>query len=391
MGLLRFLLALSVVLTHAGGLFGYTMATGSIAVQLFFMISGFLMQLVLTERYDPATDKQLFYVNRALRIFPIYLAVVALTIALSAIVLPGTGYTAFVRDHGQNLGLWDIILLIWTAVFLIGQEIFLFLQLGPTGLAFSPMGPDAGTYPLQPVPQAWSLSLELTFYLLAPWIARLRARYAVLLAGAALAVVVGLRVSGLPDDPWSYRFFPAALPLFIAGMLAHRFRRFLVPSPLAGKAIAVALILVVLLFDPTTRLLMAIGIPGAFVLCKLGTFALGFAGIPALFEWSNRRGGDALGKFDAQLGELSYPIYVTHFLILVMLSGTWLALDVTPSPLRTVAVVGLTLLASWLVVVTVERPVDNYRARRRLRKKAEAAAMATPETEGAPVSAGTQR
>jgi peptidoglycan/LPS O-acetylase OafA/YrhL len=389
MGLLRFLLALSVVLTHAGGLFGYTMATGSVAVQLFFMISGFLMQLVLSERYDPATDKQLFYVNRALRIFPIYLVVVVLTIALTAIFLPHSGYTAFVQARGQDLGIADMLALGWTAIFIFGQEAFTFLQLTPAGLTFSPMGPDAGTYPLQPVPQAWSLSLELTFYLLAPWIARMRARYAVLLAATALAVVVALRASGLPDDPWSYRVFPAALPLFIAGMLAHRFRRILVPSPLAGGAAAALLILVVLLFNPATQLLIGLGIPGAFLLCKFGAFALAFAGIPALFEWSNRRGHDRLGKLDNHLGELSYPIYITHFLVLVLCTGTWLALQAPSSPLMVVAVVVLTLMASWLVVVLVERPVDRYRARRRLQKKA--AARAVFEQEDMPLDSGEHR
>ena len=50
MGALRLLLALSVVLSHAGGLFGFQLAGGAVAVLIFFMVSGFLMQLVLTTR-----------------------------------------------------------------------------------------------------------------------------------------------------------------------------------------------------------------------------------------------------------------------------------------------------------------------------------------------------
>jgi peptidoglycan/LPS O-acetylase OafA/YrhL len=60
-----------VALGHFGTVWGYYMMNGRMAVQCFYMISGFLISLVLSQKYDPTTadGRWLFYTNRALRIF----------------------------------------------------------------------------------------------------------------------------------------------------------------------------------------------------------------------------------------------------------------------------------------------------------------------------------
>ena len=72
MGILRTLLALSVVLDHLGGGATNQLVGGRLAVQLFYVISGFLISYVLTgtDRYQGATGH--FYANRLLRLFPVY-------------------------------------------------------------------------------------------------------------------------------------------------------------------------------------------------------------------------------------------------------------------------------------------------------------------------------
>ena len=58
MGTIRFLLAVSVVVFHAKRpLLGLTLVEGTVAVQLFFIISGFYMALVLTEKYTAHRDQ----------------------------------------------------------------------------------------------------------------------------------------------------------------------------------------------------------------------------------------------------------------------------------------------------------------------------------------------
>ena len=53
-------------------------ATPDIAVQTFYMVSGFYMALVLTERYH---SLPIFFTNRLLRLYPAYLVVAAVTVA----------------------------------------------------------------------------------------------------------------------------------------------------------------------------------------------------------------------------------------------------------------------------------------------------------------------
>jgi peptidoglycan/LPS O-acetylase OafA/YrhL len=51
MGILRLLLAVSVIAAHAGPILGTMMVPGNYAVETFFMISGFYMSLILNSKY----------------------------------------------------------------------------------------------------------------------------------------------------------------------------------------------------------------------------------------------------------------------------------------------------------------------------------------------------
>jgi len=77
MGTLRTLLAIAVVFAHtplAIRIFG----GGRVAVQMFYAISGFLITFVL-ENVKAYQNPRRFYENRALRIFPVYCAVLAMS------------------------------------------------------------------------------------------------------------------------------------------------------------------------------------------------------------------------------------------------------------------------------------------------------------------------
>src|ERR1700747_2964117 len=84
MGIIRFLLAISVVIHHCGPLFGiYHLIGGQIAVQSFFIISGFYMSLILNEKYVGINNSyRLFITNRFFRLFPIYWTVLLATVLI---------------------------------------------------------------------------------------------------------------------------------------------------------------------------------------------------------------------------------------------------------------------------------------------------------------------
>lgn len=78
MGSIRFLLALSVLIVHSSPILGVTILPGYLAVQVFYVISGFYMALIYCEKYSN-TERPVFYFysNRILRLYPLYLAVIS--------------------------------------------------------------------------------------------------------------------------------------------------------------------------------------------------------------------------------------------------------------------------------------------------------------------------
>src|SRR5580692_4405555 len=83
MGLLRLFLALSVVAGHSGTtILGFNGIGAFYAVNFFFIISGFYMAMVLTEKYK-TTPAVLFYKSRIFRLFPTYYIGLLLAVAVS--------------------------------------------------------------------------------------------------------------------------------------------------------------------------------------------------------------------------------------------------------------------------------------------------------------------
>src|SRR5262245_47535053 len=82
MGILRVYLALCVIATHTHSVFPWGMHDGRQAVQIFYIISGFYMEMVLSGRYASARD---FYLSRFLRIFPTYWVILGAILLLSAV------------------------------------------------------------------------------------------------------------------------------------------------------------------------------------------------------------------------------------------------------------------------------------------------------------------
>jgi peptidoglycan/LPS O-acetylase OafA/YrhL len=129
MGMLRIWLALAVAIGHTTSIFGFSWQPpllGGRAVQMFYVISGFLITLILSGKYSAdARGRWIFYTNRALKIFVPYFAVLAGTIVLSLIAYAVTGKAAslaafFVEAHNMSVGTWSYALV--SNLFLFGQD-----------------------------------------------------------------------------------------------------------------------------------------------------------------------------------------------------------------------------------------------------------------------------
>jgi peptidoglycan/LPS O-acetylase OafA/YrhL len=161
MGMMRLLLAMAVVLSHAD-LRVFQLNPGVTAVVGFYLISGYVMAGLVHRHYDKPARMPYFYLDRLLRLYPQYLVYAGAALA------------------------WHL----WT------QTPTLFLRHAPTwqdianNLLIVPLnfymfnGSDA--YAL--VPPGWSLGAELQFYLLAP----------AMLLWPRVGLALGGRVAGCP-------------------------------------------------------------------------------------------------------------------------------------------------------------------------------------------------
>ncbi len=163
--------------------------SGEIAVQSFYIISGFYISYILNEKYIGVNNSyKLFLTNRLLRLFPIYWFVLALTIAASLFYCFYTnfehlGYFELYVDFFKKMDISSLIYLLFTNLFIIGQDTILFLGLNTeTGNLFFTQNfkhTNPQLYQFMAIPQAWTISIELLFYILAPFI--LKRNYKIIL------------------------------------------------------------------------------------------------------------------------------------------------------------------------------------------------------------------
>ena len=358
MGLLRLLLAVIVLFEHTGGLGGYAMTGGQVAVQCFFIISGFYMGLVLNERYDRPALNRAFYTNRAIRIFAMYYLFLALHVIVFALVEMQGGASPLEIYADDRIGLGERIGLGLLNLTAIGQELPLWLRIEDGALVWTTQFRGTGTGEVinyMMIPMAWSLSLELTFYALAPFIARRSAGVIAVLLLLSLAARAVAAEGGLVTDPWSYRFFPFELALFLAGVLAYK-------AWASNRAV----------WEGNGARLLALAVPLAifswpwwagadgavdafFSGPRLALLALVALTLPAIHEW--RRESAA----DRAIGELSFPVYLGHLLVFAML-GVLPVFKVNADWL-TLATLLVTCVLAWVVVRFIDVRIEALRRR----------------------------
>jgi peptidoglycan/LPS O-acetylase OafA/YrhL len=166
---LRAISILGVIWHHAGGTHLTTgaLSRGHHGVSLFFVISGFLITtLLLREKAVAGTiSLRKFYLRRALRIFPLYYAVLALYVVMVAFVERGSVAGA---EFMRNLPFFATYTSNW------------FVKLGRERTIFY---------------FAWSLATEEQFYLVWPWIVFYAGRrFRSFFFAAAWAAVLGISV-----------------------------------------------------------------------------------------------------------------------------------------------------------------------------------------------------
>lgn len=301
------------------GLEGVTF--GNVGVDIFFVISGFIMEYISGSRSYVPGDRKAFMLNRMYRILPLYWVLTIVAFAVS-LILPGMNSTATLQQF-----LMSMMLL--------------------------PDSNEAGAGYI--ISMAWTLSYEFYFYVVFALFLAATPRFRLIgIAGFfSLMVVLGT----LLPSPGSYLGI-LTNPLlfeFLAGcILAHLYRSGIRLSSLSRIAMAVLAVILLLsvakasITDSWTRLLLW-GFPAALIVyaAVLGPRFLGTGNY------------NKLTPVFRHIGDISYSLYLSHFFVLAIFVRLYdiLAQKISIDPwIACGAIFALCLLVAQVCCMLIENP-----------------------------------
>lgn len=324
MGILRFALALLVLISHMH-IYVAGLNLGVSAVVVFYLLAGHVV-CRLWERlsFQRVRDKlRWFYIDRAWRIAPLY--GYALLISLLAWALGAESY--FLSEGMSPLALIQNVLVVPLNFYMVS-------------------GIDRFTL----LPPAWSLAVELQFYLLVPLLL-VRWQFAALAAALSISIFTLAQLPLLNTDIFGYRLLPGVLFIFVVGGVWQS----------RDTVASLAQVKPVLLFS----LWAGISAYACWLLMHPEwrapynlEVALGFAvGFPLLVLFSRLHVATWLHNVQRVLGALSYGVFLLHF------PAMWLLALFRPGlEHNVVAVVVLTTCLAVIGHFGVERPLwQRYR------------------------------
>lgn len=336
---LRAVAVLSVLAFHA---FPSQLRGGFVGVDLFFVISGFLISTIIFESVEDGRFSYVeFYIRRIRRIFPALLVVLATCLV--------AGWFLLMPEEYQQLGKH--------------------LVAGATFLSNIALWREAGyfddTAATKPLLHLWSLGVEEQFYIFWPLLVsfayRRRLGFPLLLGGIASASFAVSFVTSVSDPTAAFysplsRFWELMIGGSLAWLLLHR------PSlvqygPRASNALSAAglvLIGAAVLFINENDVF-----PGwRALLPTVGAFLVICAGPRA---WLNKH---VLGtRMAVSIGLISYPLYLWHWPLLSFANILEGGLPVPVSTRLTLALASIVLAA--LTYRFVEIPIRTKKANRR--------------------------
>ncbi len=325
---LRAVSILLVVAYHAGP---RLIPGGFIGVDIFFVISGFLITRIILSQTRTGQFRLLdFYARRVRRIFPALAVVLFVTYALGWLLLLPQDFALL----GDNM--------VAGAGFV--SNLF---QLRHVGY----FDPDMAENPLL---HLWSLGIEEQFYIfwpLALMLAGARIRQSWMIGIAAVSFASSLLIF-LGYSQWSfYAPIPRAWELLVGGLAAHQFLdrpRLLQAS--SGRLINLAAIAGVALIGGAALFYdRTIPFPGLYALLPTAGALLIIMSARSLVNRTILS-----SRLMVWFGLISYPLYLWHWPLLSYLATVQNGL---PTNLEILLAVALSILLAWLTFRFVELPI----------------------------------
>ncbi len=334
---LRAIAVLSVVIYHA---FPDTLKAGFMGVDIFFVISGYLISSIIFENIDRGSFSfGQFYGRRIKRIFP------ALTLVLLSCLV--FGWFGLLGDEFKQLGKHMAAGAGFVSNFFLWQESGYFNNAAET----------------KPLLHLWSLAIEEQFYIVWPLIVWLTWKRKWLF----LSVFIGLGVASFAYnvhlvrlDPTATFFSPATRiwELLAGVLLAYMKVRPSAWQPSQRQLNMASTLGLALLAFGLYRIDKGRPYPGTWALLPiLGSFCLIFAGPAA---WFNRL--VLSNRVLVWVGLISFPLYLWHWPILSLMR---IVESETPSLGYRVLAVGFSVLLAWMTYYFAEKPIrlDSQRVK----------------------------
>ena len=358
---LRAVAVLAVVLFHA---FPGLIRGGFIGVDIFFVISGYLISTIIFENLDCGSFSfREFYVRRIKRIFPALIVVLLACFAF--------GWFALLADEFNQLG----------------KHIAAGAGFVSNIVLWGEAGYFDNSAETKPLLHLWSLGIEEQFYIVWPlllWFAWKR-KFNLLTIAVLIAIIsLALNIKGIKKDAVATFYSPqtrfwellfgsvlAWFSLYKKGAFAHikdNIDAFLASVIYRDKqesngqtlANVLSFLGLLLLIYGLWRIKKTLGFPGKWALVPvLGATLIIAAGAKA---WANRI--ILSNKVAVWFGFISFPLYLWHWPILSY--GRIVYSERPPIEFRLLAVFASILLA-WLTVKFIEKPFRFGKQRNRLK------------------------
>jgi peptidoglycan/LPS O-acetylase OafA/YrhL len=289
---------------HLGGILN-ALDRGGLAVNCFMIVSGFVIFMLIDRKKEPY---RVFILRRFLRIFPVYFVLLMLAFPCQWVAGLTLGLTRHFQDAAAIQKTQQAYDALWSN-FWIHLPLHLTMLQGVVSKEFLP---DSSTAFLGP---AWSLSLEWQFYLLAPlWCALFLTKIPwqrLLMYGVCLYLV--FKSNSLFSTIDEGAFLPLQLPFFLTGIVSYFIYAAVGHVKLKGDILFPAGILIGLgayrlALKPLAIVpFLAWGVLFALLLEPEDSLSCRFVG--PIFT----------NRISLWLGKISYSIYLSHSLVLILL------------------------------------------------------------------------
>ena len=332
-GAYRTFLALMVATGHLFGPF----QLGTYAVFGFYVLSGFLMTLIMHESYGYSLQGIGRYVlNRILRIYPAYWA----ACLISAALILFFSVTKTVEYHEsmylpQNAGEFF-------------RNLFIIFIKFP--------GPRL-------VPPAWALTIELIFYILIALGISRNLYVCLLWLAASLAYTVYINLQGME---WQYRYFgvfAASLPFSLGAcsyLISRKYRGIL--KLFDDGRIPVALFAVMCVNFLSNYYLGTVSGSGFYINLVIVVLMVISLSDKERIWFLDRR-------MDKRIGGLSYPVYLVHWQCGLLVWGLGLAAVKRSLPFLLMSL-PIVLVLAWAINKYIEKPIERMRGWIKARREA---------------------